>query len=382
MRILVLIHEFPPVGGGGGRVAEDICRGLVQRGHEIRVLTAHLAGLPKNEKRGGIEIIRVPSMRRIAFKADFRAMLGFVVAGFFVGWSIARDWKPDVIHVHFAVPSGAVGLPISWLTRIPYILTAHLGDIPGGVPDKTDRWFRWVYPLTPPIWEAAAHNCTVSEYSRDLILKSYPVDAEVIPNGVDLDLLDPGEFQLSEVPRLVFAGRFVVQKNPLQVIRALAQLRELSWQCVMIGDGPLRKDVEVEIDRLNLRDRILLTGWVTPDEVIDWFSKSDLLFMPSLSEGLPVVGVQALAMGLAIVAGNTGGFVDLVENGTNGFLLEGKNAQAGVPELRQLLSSPKMLLSFRQASRRRSQKYDIRKVVLSYESILFQVAQTGDLVKT
>ncbi len=378
MRILVLIYEFPPVGGGGGHVAEDICRGLAQRGHEIRVLTAHLAGLPKMEKRDGIEVIRIPSLRRVAFKADIRAMLGFVVAGFFTGLRIARNWKPDVIHVHFAVPSGAVGMPISWLTGIPYILTAHLGDIPGGVPDKTDRWFRWVYPFTPPIWKNSAYVCTVSEYSRDLILNSYPVSIEIVPNGVDLDLLDPGEIQLGEIPRLVFAGRFVVQKNPVQVIRSLAQLREIPWEFVMIGDGPLRQEVEAEIERLGLGDRVLLTGWITPDEVINWFSRSDILFMPSLSEGLPVVGVHALAMGLAIVAGHTGGFVDLVKDGENGYLLDGHSSQAGVMELRNLLTSPETLLSFRQASRHFSRRYDLKEIVLAYERILSQVATAID----
>lgn len=377
LKILVLIYEFPPVGGGGGRVAEDICRGLVAHGHEVRVLTAHLSGLPFQENRDGIDIIRVPSLRRVAFKADIRAMLGFVVAGFFRGLRIARSWKPDVIHVHFAVPSGAAGLLISRLTGIPYVLTAHLGDIPGGVPDKTEHWFRWVFPFTPPIWKHATQICTVSDFSRDLILESYQVDLKVIPNGVDTDLLDPGDIQLSKEPRLVFAGRFVVQKNPVQIIRSLAQLRDLPWQFVMIGDGPLRKEIETEIERLGLADRILLTGWVTPDEVIEWFSKSDLLFMPSLSEGLPVVGVQALAMGLAIVAGHAGGFVDLVEHGVNGYLLDGHSSQAGVQELRQLLTSPETLLSYRKASRRISRRFDINEVVQSYELVLSHASKTG-----
>ncbi len=52
MKILVLIHEFPPVGGGGGRAAQDICQGLTERGHEVTVLTAHLKGLPKKEVSG------------------------------------------------------------------------------------------------------------------------------------------------------------------------------------------------------------------------------------------------------------------------------------------------------------------------------------------
>ncbi|MBU0510995.1 MAG: glycosyltransferase family 4 protein, partial [Chloroflexi bacterium] len=365
MRIIVLVYEFPPVGGGGGRVAEDVCRGFVQRGHEVLVLTAHLKGLPRRENRDGIEIVRILSGRRLPFKAGFGAMLGYILAGFGAGWRIIRAWKPDIIHVHFAVPSGALALPLSRLTGVPYILTAHLGDVPGGVPDKTDRWFRWVFPFTLPIWKSAAQVCAVSEFTRDLAKQSYDVDIQVIPNGVDLNLLDPGEIQAATPPRLMYAGRFVTQKNPVQIIRTLGALRDLPWNCVMVGDGPLRPEIEAEIERQGILDRVTLTGWVTPDKVIGWFARSDILFMPSLSEGLPVVGVQALAMGLAIVAGRAGGFVDLVEPGVNGYLLDGNSSAAGVEELRQLLSSPQQLEAFRKASRRIARRFDIREVVRS-----------------
>lgn len=157
MRILVLIYEFPPVGGGGGRVAEDICRGLAKRGHELVVLTSHYKGLPRLEPRDGMLIRRIPVGRRVPFKAHFLDMFGYVMIGFFAGLGIILRWKPDVMHVHFAVPSGALALPLAWLTGVPYVLTAHLGDVPGGVPDKTERWFRWIFPLTPPIWKRAAH---------------------------------------------------------------------------------------------------------------------------------------------------------------------------------------------------------------------------------
>ena len=81
MKILVLIHEFPPVGGGGGRAAQDICRGLTERGHEVTVLTAHLKGLPKKELVDGIRVLRLPSLRREAFRADLLAMGGYVLSG-------------------------------------------------------------------------------------------------------------------------------------------------------------------------------------------------------------------------------------------------------------------------------------------------------------
>ncbi len=377
MRVFVIIYEFPPVGGGGGRVAEDICRGLVMQGHQVFILTSHYKGLPYRETQDGFEIWRVPAMRRAAFKARFMDMLGYVFSGFWAGLLTILRWKPDVMHVHFAVPSGAVAWPLAVLTGIPYVLTAHLGDVPGGVPDKTTKWFRWVFPLTPPIWKRAAHICGVSAFTQALAKKSYDVDVQVIPNGVDLTLLDPGEISVGAPPRILFAGRFVTQKNPLQIVRALAALDELPWECVMVGDGTLRAEVETEIEHLGLSNRFTLTGWVTPAEVIEWFSKSDILFMPSLSEGLPVVGVQALAMGLAIVASRVGGFIDLVVPGENGYLLDARDETAGVAELRKLLSSPERLQAYRESSRRLAARFDIRGIVQAYEKAMLDAIRAG-----
>ena len=371
MRVLTIIYEFPPIGGGGGQAALDICTGLVNRGHDVHVITAHMDGLPRHENRGGLEVLRVSSARRIAYQADMRAMSGYVMAGFTAGMRHIRAWRPDIIHVHFAVPSGPVARMISRLTGIPYVLTAHLGDVPDGVPEKTDKWFRWVYPFTPAIWQDAARVVTVSEFTRGLARQRYDVDMQVIPNGVSLESLDPGEIIVNTPPRIVFAGRFMLQKNPVQLIQTLEKVKHLDWDCVMLGDGPLRAEMEQEIDILGLGDRFTLPGWVTPQEVVGWFARSDLLFMPSLSEGLPVVGVQSLAMGLAIVASPVGGFIDLVEDGVNGYLVSAPSSAA--QRLEELLNDPERLHRYRKASRQMAKRFDINNVVAAYEELFFEV---------
>ncbi|MCF6277333.1 MAG: glycosyltransferase family 4 protein [Anaerolineales bacterium] len=366
MRILVLTYEFPPVGGGGGRVAQDICQGLAQQGHEITVITSHQSGLPRDEMLTDVRIIRVPSFRRETFRAGLLTMGAYIFSGFWAGLRLASKWRPDVLHVHFAVPSGALAWLISRITGIPYILTAHLGDVPGGAPEKTDKWFRWIFPFTRPIWHDAAQVVAVSEFTKQLALRHYPVDIRVIYNGVDLKKLQPVEIQVQEPPRIIFAGRFMMQKNPVQIVRILASIKEIEWQCVMLGDGPLYNDVRQEIKNQALQDRFLLPGWVTSDEVINWFSKSDILFMPSRSEGLPVVGVQALAMGLAMVVSDIGGFIDLINNEENGFLIELKNADMFTQRLTELLVDPQKLHAFRNASRKKALEFDMEHVIQQY----------------
>ena len=373
MRILVLNHEFPPIGGGGGRAAEDICRELSKRGYEIKVLTAHIKGLPHEEERDGYHVIRLSSLRAQPYKASFLSMAAYVLAGLWTGRRLIHSFKPEVIHAHFAVPAGALAWALSQMTGIPYVLTIHLGDVPDAVPEKTGGWFRWVYPFTRGIWRNANRIVAVSEFTRQLALKKYNVKIQVIPNGVDLSTLRPDLIHLNQPPRIVFAGRFMAQKNPLQLVQTLNELKNLSWQCVMIGDGPLMKDVRRAVAESDLEDRYQFTGWVDPQDVLNWFDRSDILFMPSRSEGLPVVGVQALAKGLAIVASQVGGFVDLVDHGKNGYLIRQEDVAKFSTSLLGLLSDPDRLLSFRNASLEKAKCFEINQVVKEYENIFLTV---------
>lgn len=369
MKILVLTHEYPPVGGGGGKVAEDICEGLIPYGNQVRVITAHLKGLPMNETRAGVELIRLHTGRKYAYKASFSEMASFIFTGFFRTWSEIHQWHPDIIHVHFAVPAGVIARMVSSLTGVPYVLTVHLGDVPGGVPEKTDTWFKFVKPFTPGIWKKAARVVAVSKFTRELALKQYAVPIDVIPNGVTLDRYDPGPITVHAPPRIVFAGRFVPQKNMIQLVQSLGDIQDLPWRCTLVGDGALRPEVEAEVRRLGLQDRVEFPGWLTPGEVIDWFHESDILFMPSLSEGLPVTGVQAMAMGLAIVAGNQGGFTDLVEPGRNGYLCDPQDREGFSRALRNLLQDQLLLLNMRQNSRRMAAAYEVGLIVKRYQDL-------------
>ncbi len=378
MRILTVIHEFPPIGGGGGRAAYDICCELAARGHDVTVLTAHMDGLPLDDMQDGIRLVRIPSKRTEAFSASFATMFAFDLAGLWAGLSLIWRFRPEIIHTHFAVPAGALAFALSLLTGVPYILTAHLGDVPGGVPEKTAYWFRWLQPFTKPIWRRAKQVVAVSEFTRQLALKNYPVDIRVIPNGADFTHLVTERIEVNKTPRIVFAGRFVSQKNPLAIVRVLSTLKDLDWTCSMLGDGPMFADVKAEIEKQAMTERFRLTGWVTPDDVLKEFSTSDILYMPSYSEGLPVVGVDALVKGLAIVVSRIGGFLDLVTSNENGYLIEVKDEAAFSSALRDLLSNRERLVNFRRASLEKAKNFDIEKIVDQYEAIMRDVIGQTD----
>lgn len=374
MKILVLTHEFPPVGGGGGHVSKDLSEGLAALGHDIKVLTTDLIGgidRKVDHSDRGYELIRIASLRKDPARASLLAMISFIISSVVKGIFLIRKWKPDLIHVHFAVPAGPIAWILSKISGIPYVLTTHLGDVPGGTPEKTECWFRFVKPFTYPIWKDAKTVIAVSEFTRQLALDHYPVSIKVIHNGVDTAYFYPGIVEIHHPPRIVFAGRFVPQKNPLQVIRVLEELADLEWELVMIGDGELMAETRDEIQKRGLEERVRLLGWVSPEDVRLEMRRSDLLFMPSLSEGLPVVGVQALAAGLAFVVSDIGGFRDLVKHKKNGYLCELDKEDSFLIPLKKLLSNWDMLTAFRQESVNLSASFDINQIVLSYERMFY-----------
>jgi glycosyltransferase involved in cell wall biosynthesis len=375
MKILVLTHEVPPIGGGGGRVALDLALGLAKRGHEVRMITAHIDNLPLVQNENGVIIERIRTGRKEKFRASFADMMRYVIGAIMRGRAIIREWKPDLIHAHFAVPAGASALILHALSRVPYVLTAHLGDVPGAVPEKTDRWFRMIYPFTPAIWKNASRVIAVSEFTRSLALKHYPVSISVIHNGVDRSSL-PKRIEHDD-PVIVFAGRFVETKNPDHLARALIPLRDLRWRCVMIGDGSMLDQVKATVSAEGVSDRFDFPGWIDPDRVLDHFAQGDILVLPSRSEGLPVVGVQGLALGMALAFSKVGGNIELVRE--NGFLFEPDDLDALTAGLRNLISNPSVLKRAKDQSLEMAKLFDLDRIVAEYEAIFTEQLRSTNL---
>jgi glycosyltransferase involved in cell wall biosynthesis len=376
MRILVLNYEFPPVGGGGGSFSEGLCRTLAAMGHEIRVQTVHFRGLPKTEVKSGYTIYRSRSGRTRSHTCSVPEMATFLVAALLPSLRMARAWKPDAIHVHFAVPTGVLGWLLHRLTGIPYALSVQLGDVPGGVPDQTERLFRWIKPFTVPIWNDAAAVTAPSGHIRQLALRSYRVPIEVVPNGVDTSNIKQSPGYPHHPVRLVFAGRFNPQKNLLFLLRVLEKTKDLSWEMDLFGDGPLMGDLRAAADSAHLTRRIHFHGWVSPDRVDAAFGVSDILFLPSLSEGLPVVGVRALAAGLAILGSDIGGISDLVRSGTNGLLCPAGDGQGFEAALRDMIQSRDRLVLMKKESRKLAGNFSFAEIGLKMERILARVARS------
>jgi glycosyltransferase involved in cell wall biosynthesis len=377
MRILVLNYEFPPIGGGGGRFSADLCRHLARFGHEVRVQTSRFRGLPDREVLDGYEIYRSWSGRSQAHTCTVPEMAYYLAANFVPALRQAFSWRPQVVNVHFAVPTGVLAWIIRRAVGIPYVLSAQLGDVPGGVPVQTDHLFRWVKPFTVPIWREAAAITVPSSEVVELARRAYGLSAQVVPNSVELEALNPLPPKVHRPIRLVFVGRFSLQKNLVFLLEVLAKLRDLDWRLDLVGDGPVRGELEDLSRREGLAGRVRFHGWVAPEVATAVMRASDLLVMPSLSEGLPLVGLQALGLGLALATSDHRSFQDLVEDNINGFTCPATEVEAFARRLRDLLADPPRLLAMKRASLDLAPRFEAGRVARQMEKLLLAAANAA-----
>jgi glycosyltransferase involved in cell wall biosynthesis len=374
MKVLVLCYEYPPLGGGGGRVAKTVAEQLVARGHQVRVQTAGMSHLPKHEVIHGVEVFRAYAFRRYEDRCSVAEMGYFCATSFLPTLQHCRRWQPDVIHAHFAMPTGALAWAAHRFTRTPYVITAHLGDVPGGVPEQTDRLFQIVGPMARRIWRDAAGVTAVSSFVQQLAETAYQRKVARILNGIDLSDARSAPERVGEPPHLVFVGRLNPQKCPLFLIDLLAAVKDAPWRLTLVGDGMLMPAVKQRLEDHALDDRVALPGWLAGPEVQRTLAEADLLLLPSSSEGLPVAAVEALKHGLAVLASDIPGVHDVVEDGINGYRLPVENLDVWSQHLRALLAAPQRLLEMRRASRAKASDFDLARIASEYEGVLRSAA--------
>lgn len=376
MRILVLCYEYPPLGGGGGRVAQSIAGQMVLRGHEVRVQTAALGWRSTRALLDGVEVFRTASGRRAPDTCTVPEMGLYCATSFLPALRHIREWKPEVLHAHFAVPTGALAWAAHRLTGVPYVLTAHLGNVPGGVPEQTDRLFKLIGPFARQIWQQAAAATAVSSFVQELAVTAYARPVTRILNGIDLHDAIPTPPEPHALRHLVFVGRLNPQKNPTFLLEVLGSLLSLPWKLTIIGDGPLREKVREFIARYQLGDRVTETGWLDSTKVQSILAEADILCMPSTSEGMPVAAIEALKSGLAIVASDIPGVRDVVTDGVNGFVFPPGDFDAFAHKLNWLIENTSTLQTMKHASWEKARSFDLRAVADQYEQVLREAAAT------
>ena len=170
--------------------------------------------------------------------------------------------------------------------------------------------------------------------------------------------------------QMLMVGRLSIQKNPIFAIQALALLRGLPWNLKIVGEGPLFPSLAEIVKSKGLEEKISFLGWLRSNEVTAIMKQSDILLLPSLSEGLPMVGIEALFHGLAIVGSRIGGLQDIIVENENGSFFNLNEGPLGMAKaLRPLLEQRVLLKKMQQASLQKAKEFEWEKSMDAYEKI-------------
>jgi len=164
-----------------------------------------------------------------------------------------------------------------------------------------------------------------------------------------------------------------IQKNPVFLSEVFARMRAGNWRATFIGDGPLRGELEAALREAGVADRCHFVGWVDGHAVQKHLGDSDVLLLPSLSEGLPVAAIEAVSRGLAIAGSDIPGLRDVVIDGENGWLLP-SDAAAWASVLDAAANNPGDLARRKAESLRIAVRFDLTKITDQYERVLQRAA--------
>ncbi len=339
VNILVYNYEYPPLGGGAGRAAFQVARRFAGRGHHVHVVTSAWGDLRGTTDEDGVEVHRLPAMRRHADRSDVAQMLAYMSAA--SAWTAARAprFSSFVALAYFAIPGGPPALLLRMLSRCPYVLSLRGGDVPGfrsGAPSWASLLAR---PLLRAVWSGAHSIVANSRSLADLARVWNPTrPIDVIPNGVDTKHFHPADGTRSNGPlKVISVGRLSAQKDFATLVQAAGRCGRNEVELRIVGDGPERGALEAMARREGAN--VAFRGWLSSDEVARELRSADVMVLLTRDEGMSNAILEGMASGLPIIATDVPGNRELLAGTGVGLLVPPNDADAVVRTLRELAAA-------------------------------------------
>jgi glycosyltransferase involved in cell wall biosynthesis len=250
---------------------------------------------------------------RVAHGRVPRSTFGFKLVGSLMALATLRQrgWVPDVLHAH-EYGAAPVALALGAVARAPAIISEHYsGFALGTLPERERRRAKWAF-------EHGRLVCPVSRNLAGYVQAIAPrAKIEPVPNVVDTDVFAPdGTAHDAAPPRLITVGSLVEIKGHRHLVTALARLRTAgrSMRLDVVGDGPLRAELEKLAADVGVTDLIVFHGVKDKAAVAAALRQADVFVLPSLWENLPCALLEAMSAGLPVVATSVGGVPEVVDS--------------------------------------------------------------------
>lgn len=356
--------HYPPALGGVGKVVEWLAVNRKRQGLTVNVLTSREAQSDFPETADPDFVGRLHSYQ-VAHTKIIPALLG----------ELLKLPRTSVIHLHLGADFPPEVVYAAYRIRgTPYIAHFH-GDVgPSGRAGFRLRINKSL--ILGPVLRAAAVVVVPTDDFGSTVSVRYGVDPAriaVIANGVDDSFIYTGQRRLHTKPRLLFVGRLSVQKNLPLFLHALDGVSE-QFETILVGAGELEGQLKRLAAELRLRN-VRFHGRADGAELRDLYRNADVFVLPSRWEGMPLVLLEALAMGLPIVATDITGNREVVVHGENGLLVPLGDPSALRQGLLSVTADPDRYHYMSEISQHLACKYSWAEVGAELERVYAQVCK-------
>jgi glycosyltransferase involved in cell wall biosynthesis len=301
-------------------------------------------------------------------------------------WSVseARDFRADLFHAHWAIPTGPAAVAAAQRLGIPCAITLHGGDVYVNKDQGYDFPTRWyVKPLLRYTLRSADALTAISDDCRGHAYRvgALPDNMHVVENGADLRRFSPAapdqEPEHPLGPHMVFACRQLIPRKGIRLlIEAVAELAPEfpELKLVLAGDGFERPELEQRSRDLGIASRVTFLGSVPNHELPGWYRAAAVSVIPSLEEGFGIPAAEAMGCGIPVVATDAGGLVEVVEHGVTGIIVQKGDSHALAQALRALLEDEELRARMGAAGCRRARElFSWDRTVESFDQIYAEI---------
>jgi len=375
MRVCILIPNFIPIEGGAEIGAFELCKRLVKRGYEVFVITRKLKKEWKNiEEIEGIKIFRFNT------KGGYLGLLfPFIHVGRFL-----NKINPDILNMHFIIPTGFAGCFWSKFFDIPTVTTSIGWDIYDPI-IRVPKILKYLMRIVPKKSDGLT---SISIFVKETLIEDFDVKnkkIEIIHYGVDTKRFNPENDGISIRKRYGIKNDIVVltvqrlekRKGVEYFIKAIPMVLERfnNIKFMIVGDGPEKNKLKKLCKSLGVSENVIFTGKIPNSEIQNYYKASDIFAFHTNYEGLGIVLLEAMASGKPIITTMAGGTADIIENNINGFIITPRYPELFADTLIKLLKNKKLRDEFGEASREIAEKkFDweiiVEKYIKVYEEVL------------
>jgi len=387
-RVLVVTTTFPrgPDDATTPPFVLQLCARLAQH-FDLDVLAPHAPGAARHETWMGLEVFRyryapgrwelltgpggIPAQLRAS---PWRVLLVplLLASQLWALWRLLGRRRYAVVHAHWIVPGGLVAAMALALRRAapPLVVTVHGTDAVAFERAPLAALKRWV-------GRRAAAVAAVSPALRERLAERLPAERlRVLPMGVDLARRFVAPSAARTPGRIVFAGRLVQAKGIFTLVEALARVRaaQPAAHLWIAGDGPDGAALRERTQQLGVAPHVQFCGALDQARLAALFGEAEVVAVPSLSEGLGLVAIEALGCECAVVASDIAALRDTVVHEKTGLTVAAGSADALAAALLRLLADAGLRQRLGRAGRQHVMRYDWPRVAGDYTALLNSVA--------